>query len=56
MEEPWHQGLVSILLVGIYTLTTPDIHGTTTGAFGCAFLNDSEYRSLKVDLAFSACK
>lgn len=38
-----------------YTLTTPDTHGTINGAFGCAFLYDSEYLSLKLNFGFSSC-
>lgn len=38
-----------------HALTTPETHGTTKGAVGCAFLYESEYLSLKFILGFSAC-
>jgi hypothetical protein len=38
-----------------HALTTPATHGTTKGAFGCEFLYESEYLSLKLVLGFSAC-
>lgn len=38
-----------------HALTTPDIHGTITGADGWEFLYDSEYLSLKFNLGCSDC-
>lgn len=38
-----------------HALTIPETHGTTKGAFGCEFLYESGYLSLKLTLGFSAC-
>lgn len=39
----------------IHVLTTPDTHGTITGAFGCESRYSSEYMSLKFSFGFSDC-